>query len=391
MSSAPPGFAAYAVRNRIEPQIYGDGLKVDRVLDAGGDLRRTPPFHAGLLARHFAFFPHSAPSWTRPDIKAEPLSILTAERAAVAGLDAAVLVEDGWVDRIQLYFVNYGREGCHFKRPEPQAADILARTPGRHLAGDYFLGFNAAYSNYAHWTSDHLPALIAFRDHYMAGGCKLLLPPLPAAHFATRTVELLGIPQEAIVFLKDEVVSVDRLFFLSYFNFSAISDFALAAQETLKASVPDLPAPRTRRIFVSRPDSLARRLLNEAEVVAALAPYGIEVVAPGLLSLEEQVRTFHAADLVVGPHGAGVVNCGFCTPGATLLELFSEYTVQSQFWLVASFAGMRYGFQAGTSFDQDWALWSESDNWDAPYVLDTDAVVMAVQKAITASASKAAF
>lgn len=369
------------IRDHLEPGTLGEGMVVDRTLSGGGPRPLAPVIPSALLPRHFAFFPLSIPE-TREGGSAAPLHVLSAESAAVAGMDGAVLFEAGWVDRIHLYFVNYGREGGQFRRPEGGARTIEAAAPGRRLRGEYFLGFNAAYANYAHWMTDGLPGLLAYRDGYMERGCRLLLPPTPAGHFVDQTLDLLGIPGQVVERIADEVATADTLYFLSYFNFTHVPDYAVEAQRVLKDTVLGLPAPRSRRIFISRPDSRGRRLLNEAEVVDALSALGVEVVAPGLLSVADQVRAFHSAELVVGPHGAGLVNCGFCEPGSTLLELFSEYTTQGLFWTTASAARMRYGFVAGTSIDQDWGLWSELDNWDAPYVLDPAAVADGARKAL---------
>ncbi len=362
------------IRDHFEAGDFGEGVVADRTLSRGGERAGSPVAHAGLLRRHFAFFPGSIPGLIRDNIQASLLHVLRTERAAVAGLDGAIIFKPGWVDRIQLYYVNYGRPGCQFTIPQGADQTIAVAASGRHLAGAYFLGFNAGYTNYAHWMSDQMPGLVAYRDFYMSSGCRLLLPVTPPGHFIDQTMALLGIPEEKVDRIGDEVVSLDTLFFLSYFKFNGLPDYAAEAQRVLKAAVGALPQERSRRILISRPDSPARRLLNEAELVNSLRHLDLDVVAPGRLSVADQVRAFHAADLVVGLHGAGLVNCGFCAPGSSLLEIFSEFTTQSHFWTVASTAGMTYGYVAGTSFDQDWSFWSEFDNWDAPYVVDASAV-----------------
>jgi hypothetical protein len=366
------------VRDHLERESLGEGVEVDRVLSVGRERSLSPVVPSALLPRHFAFFFLSIPGSAAANTAA-PLHVLRTNDAAVMGQDGAVVFADTWIDRIHLYFVNYGRPNSPFVRPASGSRTIQCALAQRRLSGEYFLGFNAAYGNYAHWISDEVPALVAYRDHYMESGCRLLLPKVAEGHFVNQTVRMLGIPEHRIERVTEDPIAVDTLYFLSYFNFARIPDYAADAQRVLKAGVTNLPEPRSRRIFVSRPDSHARRLLNEAAVLHALAKLDIQVVAPGMLSLEDQIRTFHAADAVVGPHGAGLVNCGFCEPGSALLELFSEYTTQSHFWVVASASKMRYGFVSGTSIDQDWGLWSEMDNWDAPYVLDPAAVVSGLQ------------
>jgi hypothetical protein len=364
----------FDVRDQLERGRYEGAAEIDRTLSLAAETPRTPVSHASLLPRHFAFFFRSVPGLGMDETSAAPLYVLRADGASLAGRDGAVVFEGAWIDRIHLYFVNFGRSGCLFKPPQPDARTVELTGEHRRLKGSFFLSFSAAYTNYAHWMAEGLPALIAYRDLYMATGCRLLLPEIEAGHFINQAVRLLDIPEERIERVADELITVDTLYFLSHFNFVRLPAYASAAQKELKSMVRELPEARSRRLFVSRPDSSARRLLNEAEVLAALAKSSVEPVAPGLLSLADQIRTFHAADLIVGPHGAGLANCGFCEPNSSLLELFSEYTTQGHFWAAASGAGMRYGFIAGTSFDQDWGLTSEQENWSAPYVIDAAAV-----------------
>ena len=62
-------------------------------------------------------------------------------------------------------------------------------------------------------------------------------------------------------------------------------------------------------------------MTNEAELIAHLSRMGFDIVAPQSMSIEEQVLTFRAARLIVGPYGSGLVNSVFAAPNAALCEL----------------------------------------------------------------------
>ena len=79
-----------------------------------------------------------------------------------------------------------------------------------------------------------------------------------------------------------------------------------------------------------------RRIENEDEVLATLRPLGFDVVDPGTLSVAEQVLLFAEAEMVVGAHGAGLTNIAFCSPGATVIELFPADYVNVCYWALAS-------------------------------------------------------
>jgi capsular polysaccharide biosynthesis protein len=192
---------------------------------------------------------------------------------------------------------------------------------------------------------------------------------------------LLGIPANRIIWIGDEIVETEELYFLSYFHFGEAPNKLNFFLKQLADCVPTGPPPiEARRILISRPDSFARRLLNERQIVAALDSFEFEVFAPGLYSLADQINMFRNADIAIGPHGAGLMNFGFCKPETIALELFSEYTVQPAFWSVSSACGLRYGFVVGSSFDQDCALSRHDGSWEAPFIINPYDVVEALER-----------
>ncbi len=81
--------------------------------------------------------------------------------------------------------------------------------------------------------------------------------------------------------------------------------------------------PPADKIYVSRLGVDGRRMTNEAELIDVLTKMGFRIVAGENLSFEEQVYTFRAARLIVGPYGSGLVNAAFAAPHAALCELRS--------------------------------------------------------------------
>jgi capsular polysaccharide biosynthesis protein len=113
--------------------------------------------------------------------------------------------------------------------------------------------------------------------------------------------------------------------------------------------LPTQIAAPHRRLYVGRGDKKrTRRVENEAEVLAVLAPLGFESVDPGEMSPAEQVRAFAEAECVVGAHGAGLTNIAFCPPGAAVVELFAADYVNECFWALATTVeGLRYRYLVG--------------------------------------------
>jgi hypothetical protein len=103
------------------------------------------------------------------------------------------------------------------------------------------------------------------------------------------------------------------------------------------------------RIYLTRGSARYNRsVLNETEVMGVLEPMGFELVDTGKLSIDEQIRTFAEADVIVGPHGASLANLPFCSPGSAVLELFPALSMFPDFWKVAcGVEGLEYQYLSG--------------------------------------------
>ena len=172
--------------------------------------------------------------------------------------------------------------------------------------------------NYYHWMIDYLPRLAAPEA---AAGWPLLVND-DLAEFQRASLSHLGISERALRRVAmPAIIQTNEI----------IAPPIGSAQQRLRPGVAAwlrrafLPADTARggpsRIYVSRRDSTVRRLVNEEEVIAALARLGFEIVVPGTMSVAEQARLFARAAIIVGPHGAGLTNVVFAPERAALIEL----------------------------------------------------------------------
>ena len=106
-------------------------------------------------------------------------------------------------------------------------------------------------------------------------------------------------------------------------------------------------ATGARRFFVDRRDARSRPLANEDAVIAALEPLGIEPVAAEHLSGAAQIALFRHAELVVGPHGAGLANLLFASPGCRVIELQMDAYCHWGFRRIAALKGLPYDCVVG--------------------------------------------
>ncbi len=104
-----------------------------------------------------------------------------------------------------------------------------------------------------------------------------------------------------------------------------------------------------RLIYASRADSPIRRLIDEKELLDELTARGFEVVIPGKLSHEEQIRTFKEARMVIGTHGAGLTNLMFCNPGTHMFEMFGPNYCQTAYRTVCKLGDLPWAPIIGIS------------------------------------------
>ena len=107
-----------------------------------------------------------------------------------------------------------------------------------------------------------------------------------------------------------------------------------------------------QRLFVSRRDASLRRLVNEDEIAAILAPLGYRTVVGSALGFAEQARVFARAETIVAVAGAGLANMVFAPREATVLELHNIRKGADFFALLAQQLGMRYGRVTGELLPQ---------------------------------------
>lgn len=134
-----------------------------------------------------------------------------------------------------------------------------------------------------------------------------------------------------------------------------------------------------RKIYVSRQGGrFSRRVLNHSEVLTALAERGFEEFAPGSVTVEEQVRTFAEAELIVGVHGAALANLAFARPGAVVIELFPHSFVNPCFWKLSHTVGLRYYYLVGVG---TYGRPTEIKGVDADFTVDVTKLLMLVDEA----------
>ncbi len=138
-------------------------------------------------------------------------------------------------------------------------------------------------------------------------------------------------------------------------------------------------APATRRLFLSRRDNGRRRVLNEDELYAAVAPLGFERIVPGEMPVAAQISAFGAARIIVAAHGAGLTNMIFTPPGAAIVELTSTAIEHMDLFRMLS---KSTGHSIQTLCSDDYDVPAQTVNVNADYRVDVQQVRQAVEAAL---------
>jgi capsular polysaccharide biosynthesis protein len=213
-----------------------------------------------------------------------------------------------------------GSEGCLFFEPD-QLFSVCSslkgleerkiRRPIKLLAKvieePVFILSSRAPGNRGHFLVEHLPRLVASMDAIKRlGGCKILVTPMHRK-WQAGYLQKLGIPESKIIeasigstfckrafyvptLCKGEIATVSRE---KYYQF--LRKCFISSMESSRKGLP---------IFLSRKDAPDRKLSNEDAIFSIAKTFFPEMkrVVMSTLSLNEQIRLFQEAPVIIGPH-----------------------------------------------------------------------------------------
>lgn len=266
----------------------------------------------------------------------------------VLGTHRAVVTARGdLVDEVSRYFdTTSPRQHPMFLKPTvPRPVEIEGRVGVLAARGDWM---------YFHFLMDVLPRLellsqaqgIARPDHWYVP---------QSSRFQRELMELLGIDRRRIIdaalhpHIRAECLVVASV--PSMLDQKPPWVIRYLRSQLLDAVGATSDRAPSRRLYVSRgPSANNRRVRNEAALLEFLRPRGFEVIDPGTMSVAAQIRTFADAAVVIAPHGAGLTNLVFASPGSRVIELFPSGTALPDYWrIAAAVPGLDYRYLSAAS------------------------------------------
>jgi hypothetical protein len=280
------------------------------------------------------------PALARERVHEHPAAFrLRLRGARLAGIDSLLLTRDRRVF-----------DESHFA-PEHVAASptVRERLPvARRVRGLHMTIATPWPYGHFHWLLDVLPRLALLPLDELPD--VPVLTPAQTTEEQRRALARAGLRPERVVPFDHGHVLADELIWPSRAGRTGNPPRWVVAW--LRERLVPASGPRRRRLYVSRADAATRRVVNEEQVVAALAERGFERVVAGELPFADQLRLFAEAEAVVGPHGANLANL-FAARAATVVELFAPDYVNACYYALSDAAGHDYWYLIGRSAGRD--------------------------------------
>tara|TARA_Y100000741_G_scaffold316673_1_gene263083 strand:- start:1795 stop:2901 length:1107 start_codon:yes stop_codon:yes gene_type:complete len=221
----------------------------------------------------------------------------------------------------------------------------------------------ASGNNYGHWLLEMLPKIKLCSENFAIEKINYFYTP-NLNNFHKETLSILNIKNNQIIdsekyrhIQADELLIVDHP---SYYKGYIKDQFKFQPSWVINW-LKDTFLPHAKKfnankkVFIDRTDSLSKhcQFLNEKEVNNYLSKKGFVKYQLTKLTFLETVYLFHNAEVIVGAHGAALVNLIFCLPKTKVIEIKPITHTQTVFERLSSINNLDYRLIKTKEVDND--------------------------------------
>lgn len=241
--------------------------------------------------------------------------------------DGGVVEESGWCDG----WMEKDRSLVSLRLPKPEP-----------LPGHYFYLGGELASGFAHWVLDALPRFLML-DRVARNDLKLIVFG-ELNCWQEESLLLMGYEHYERIELGSRYVKCEYLHFPSPVGKPGI--YSQLALNFLRKQLNGGAVERAgrRRLYITRRQAGRRRVVNESELEPLLLSHGFEIVETEHLTFRQQIELFADAEIVIGPHGAGLSNLAFAPSGCRVLEFFAPTCLRWGFYYLAAARAQKYWY-----------------------------------------------
>lgn len=198
--------------------------------------------------------------------------------------------------------------------------------------------------NYYHWMYEVIPRVHLLRESGLSVERFIVKSEPDHIPFQSETLHQLGIAEDQLIRTCEGFhIQADQLIVPSQPSFATKWGYDAIRKTFLKEE--SINPTEKKRIYVRR--KWSRIITNESDLWEILTPYGFIQVELETLSVADQAQLFSSAEVIVGAHGAGLVNLTFCRPGTKVIEIFSPTYITPLYWAISSFGNLKHHYFIG--------------------------------------------
>ena len=199
---------------------------------------------------------------------------------------------------------------------------------GELLQGEYCLLCGIWDYQFWHWMMDYLPKAVVAEAAGFRG--KYIVPSLDRV--VIDSLDIIGVPRERLAVRPDQTTRVPSLLLVQAIEgFKELPNYPRLVQhmrqkliegsQSAFGQIQELASPR---LYIERKiEDRPRKLVNEVEVLEVLEPFGFQAIRMEKLSLRAQILLASRANVMFGPHGAGMLHALFMSERSLVIECFS--------------------------------------------------------------------
>ena len=222
---------------------------------------------------------------------------------------------------------------------------------------------DAVAKNYAHWTTEVLPRIVAFCKNSKYKNVPLILNDSLHPNMMSSLKRIIG-SRNLILLPKNHLIQVKNLYLLSVAGFVSFERRNLKKPESTTGSYNNLAIKLVRKNFLSaltgnkkkwpekifiRRNSNYRNLINSKEIEKLLIKKGFSIVELGNQSFVNQAALFYNAKTIIGSYGADFANLIYANPKSNIIMLCSDNEANNyQYWPnISSLIGIKITYIVG--------------------------------------------
>jgi len=237
---------------------------------------------------------------------------------------------------------------------------------------------------HSHFLLQCFPRVLILRD--LGIEATILVPPT-LRRKQREMLHMVGIADDRIIPIPaDALVQADELIVPQPWPL-VFSEYTLRIYDEMARKVSGETTVPTKRLLISREQRTSWRNMLTYDAVRQMLVdrYKFEAIRPELLSLEDEIRTYRDAALMIGAEGAGLYSAVFARPGQTFMAIGDEDYIMPILGSAAAGRGFDVGYVFGESLRADTDVERRLPAGHSDFVIDPEVVARLVDQILEAS------